>query len=120
MKKQGLNYHNLRVQTKLRELAETEDVPVFGPWFCSIHRDGRVMVNMTRTPADMLDPARATRAECRLREDVHAFVALLKKYFPEFKNAELLFTAAQTGVRETRHKRRTCSHRRRIFECRTF
>ena len=35
--KQGLNYHNLRVQTKLRELAETEDVPVFGgPWFCSI------------------------------------------------------------------------------------
>ena len=102
--KQGLNYHNLRVQTKLRELAETEDVPVFcGPWFCSIHRDGRVMVNMTRTPADMLDPAQATRAECRLREDVHAFVALLKKYFPEFKNAELLFTAAQTGVRETRH-----------------
>ena len=84
--KQGLNYHNLRVQTKLRELAETEDVPVFGgPWFCSIHRDGRVMVNMTRTPADMLDPAQATRAECRLREDVHAFVALLKKYFPEFK-----------------------------------
>ena len=61
------------------------------------------MVNMTRTPADMLDPAQATRAECRLREDVHAFVALLKKYFPEFKNAELLFTAAQTGVRETRH-----------------
>ena len=28
---------------------------------------------------------------------------MLKKYFPEFKNAELLFTAAQTGVRETRH-----------------
>ena len=28
------------------------------------------MVNMTRTPADMLDPAQATRAECRLREEM--------------------------------------------------
>lgn len=102
--KQGLNYHHVRIQEKLRELAQTGDVPVFGgPWFCSIHRPGRVMVNMTRTPADMLDPAQATRAECRLREDVHALVALLKKHFSEFENAYLISTATQAGVRETRH-----------------
>lgn len=104
--KQGLNYHNLTIQKKLKDLAETEDIPLFGgPWFCSIHRQGRVMVNMTRMPADMLDPKQATHAECQLREDVHKFIALLKKYFPEFKDAELLFTAAQTGVRESRHVR---------------
>lgn len=102
--KQGLNYHNLRIKEYLTEAAKTEEIPNFGgPWFCSIHRPGRVMVNMTRTPADMLRPEQSTAAECRLREDVHAFVALLKKYVPDFKNAELLYTAQQAGARETRH-----------------
>lgn len=102
--KQGLNYHNLRIQEKLHELEASEEVPMFGgPWFCSIHRPGRVMVNMTRTKADMLDPMQAADAECRLREDVHRFVALLKKHIPDFKDAYLISTAMQTGVRETRH-----------------
>lgn len=102
--KQGVNYHNLRIQKILHELAGTEDVPMFGgPWFCSIHRPGLVMVNMTRTQANMLDPAQATQAECLLRENVHRFVRLLKENIPEFKNAFLVSTATQAGVRETRH-----------------
>lgn len=101
---QGVNYHNERIQKKLRELAAAEKIPMFGgPWFCSIHRPGFVMVNMTRTQANMLDPLQATQAECLLREDVHRFVKLLKDHFPEFKNAFLIATPAQTGVRETRH-----------------
>lgn len=103
---QGLNYHNLRIQSMLRELSKTEDIPNFGgPWFCHLLRDGSVMVNMTRTQADMLDPAQATAAECRLREDAHKFTEILRQHVPEFKNARLLYTAQQTGVRETRHIR---------------
>lgn len=51
----------------------------------------------------MLDPVQATAAECQLREDVHKFVALLKKHIPDFKDAYLISTAVQTGIRETRH-----------------
>lgn len=102
--KQGVNYHNLRIQDKLHELAQTQNVPIFGgPWFCSIHRPGFVMVNMTRTQADMLDPVQATQAECLLREHAHRFVQLLKENIPEFRNAFLVATPTQVGVRETRH-----------------
>lgn len=102
--KQGFNYHNVRIQTKLRELAQTQAVPQFGgPWFCSIHQPGRVMVNMTRMQVNMADATQATQAECRLREDVHALVALLKQHFREFETAHLISTASQVGVRETRH-----------------
>ena len=101
---QGLNYHNERIQSFLRELSRTREVPTFGgPWFCHLLRPGSVMVNMTRTEADMTDPAQATEAECRLREDAHALTALLREHFPEFRNARILYTAQQAGVRETRH-----------------
>lgn len=103
--KQGVNYHDLMIRdlfTKLRNEGK-EDVPVFGgPWYCGILVDGVALVNMTRHEADMTNNRNATEVTCGLREDAHKFTELLKKYIPAFKNAELIMTAPQTGVRETR------------------
>jgi hypothetical protein len=50
----------------------------------------------------MTDNRQATRAECVLREDVFYFADFLRKNVPAFRNAFLLSTAPQTGIRETR------------------
>ncbi len=105
---QGVNYHIEPMQQKLRELAATQDVPNFGgPWMCWVLTDGLVQVNTTRTEANMIDERDQTRAECKLREDVFKMVRLLRENFEPFKNAVLLNTATQAGVRETRHIRGT-------------
>lgn len=102
--RQGVNMHHVPIQTLLRDLAKTEDVPSFGgPWFCHILRDGFTMVNATRTMANMASPAESAAAECRLREDAHTLTALLKKHVPEFRNCYIAYTAAVAGTRETRH-----------------
>lgn len=101
---QGVNYHIEAIQSRLRELAKTEDVPNFGgPWMCWTLTKGQVMVNATRIEANMLDEREQTRAECQLREDVHRLVELLRENSEPFKDAYLIQTAPQVGVRETRH-----------------
>lgn len=92
------------VHQYLNQLKETEKIPQFGgPWCFAGLGDGIAVVNMTRTAADWADERSATRAECELRESVFQCVALLRKHFKEFKNATLLQTSMQMGVRETRH-----------------
>ena len=103
---QGVNYHVVPMQEKLRALAEDPEnrVPTFGgPWFCWTGTPGQLTVNCTRMEVDMTDERAMTRAECALREDVHRFVALLREHFEPFRNAYLIATATQTGIRETRH-----------------
>lgn len=101
---QGINYHNIPLQSMLRELAKTEDVPNFGgPWFCYMLRDGFLTVNVTRVQADMTDERQETMAECKLREDAHRMVKILREHSEPFKNAYIVETAPQAGVRETRH-----------------
>lgn len=103
---QGVNYHKKPLHLKLHELSKTESVPNFGgPWMCYMLNDGMVLVNMTRTQANMIDEREQTHAECTLREDVHRLVALMRKHFDPFQNAFLVSTATQAGVRETRHIR---------------
>jgi hypothetical protein len=100
---QGVNYHDLDMRKILIEIAKTRELPVFGgPWYCGILAEGVVLINMTRTHADMADNREATNAECLLHEHVHLFTELLTRYVPAFRNAYLLATATQTGVRETR------------------
>lgn len=97
------NLHDLALQAALHELEKTEDVPLFGgPWYCSVMEEGYLIVNMTRISADMTDNKEATRAECVLHEDVNRLVELLRRHVPEYKNAFLISTATQVGVRETR------------------
>ena len=74
-----------------------------GPWCFAGMGEGTVVVNMSRTALNWLDVQDATRAECVLREDVNKLVELLKVHVPAFKDAELMMTAPQVGVRETRH-----------------
>lgn len=101
---QGVNYHNEPMQKRLREIAEEENVPNFGgPWFCWVLEKNMLMVNATRVLANMADEREQTRAECALREDVHTLVDILRRHFEPFKNAFLIATAPQAGVRETRH-----------------
>ena len=78
-------------------------VPQFGgPWYCSMIENGYLIVNITRYNGDMTDIKESTRAECQLREDVFYFVDILRNNTEAFKNACLLTTASQVGVRETR------------------
>ena len=101
--RQGVNYHDLDIRRILTEISEKEDVPVFGgPWYCGILAKGLVLINMTRTQVDMLDNRQATHAECLLREHVNTFTDLLRRHVPAFKEATLVCTAPQAGVRETR------------------
>ena len=101
---QGLNYHILPLQAKLREIAQVEDVPNFGgPWMSYVMSDSMVAVNMTRAEGNMIDEREQTRVECTLHEDAHKLVDLLRKNFKQFENATIVMTAPQVGVRETRH-----------------
>lgn len=102
---QGVNMHHLPIQTKLRQMAQQGlDVPQFGgPWFCHIMRKGYVLVNATRTSADMTNHLEATAAECRLREDVFRLTELIRASDPAFRDCYLAYTASVTGTRETRH-----------------
>lgn len=104
--RQGVNYHDLAIREALEALREREEVPLFGgPWYCGVLTPGVVLVNMARTQADMADNREATAAECLLHEHVHLFTELLRRHVPAFRNASLLATATQTGVRETRRIR---------------
>lgn len=100
---QGVNYHDLDMKTILEEVGKKEKLPMYGgPWYCGVLDNGLVLINMTRTHANMADNREATHAECLLREDVNTFVTILKQHIPAFKNAFLAATAPQAGVRETR------------------
>lgn len=100
---QGVNYHDLNMKNILEEVAKQEKLPMYGgPWYCGVLDNGLVLLNMTRTQANMADNRQATHADCLLREDVFTFVRILKEHVPAFKDAYLVNTAPQTGVRETR------------------
>ncbi|MBL1408723.1 FAD-dependent oxidoreductase [Sphingobacterium faecale] len=100
---QGVNYHDLDMRNILEEMNRHQDIPRFGgPWYCGVLDHGMVLVNMTRTYANMADNRQATHTECALREDVFTFVELLTQHVPAFKDAYLVMTAPQTGTRETR------------------
>lgn len=101
---QGVNYHIEPLRDALTPLAQSGALPKFGgPWMCWMLAPDRVLVNMTRAEGDMADERDQTRVECLLREDALKLVAALRERFEAFRNARILYTAAQTGVRETRH-----------------
>lgn len=50
-----------------------------------------------------VDPFELSQAEFLGRDRVYETFDFFKKYIPEFKNAHLVLTAPQIGVRETRH-----------------
>lgn len=103
---QGVNYHMEPLRERLLPLSERGALPRFGgPWMCWMLSRDRVLVNMTRAEGDMADERDQTRVECLLREDAFRLVEALREHFEAFRDARILYTATQTGVRETRHIR---------------
>ncbi len=104
--RQGVNYHMEWLRDELLPLSERGEIPRFGgPWMCWMAAEDRVLVNMTRAEGDMADERDQTRVECLLREDAFRLVDALRQRFEAFRGARVVYTAAQTGVRETRHIR---------------
>ncbi|HRX09482.1 MAG TPA: FAD-dependent oxidoreductase [Candidatus Limiplasma sp.] len=102
--KQGVNYHMESLRNVLLPLMEKGEIPRFGgPWMCWMLSKDRVLVNMTRTEGNMIDEREQTQVECRLREDAFQLVQALAENVEAFKNAKIVYTATQAGVRETRH-----------------
>lgn len=92
------------IRARLAELHVTGEVPLFGgPWINSFFRDGMVSINVLREPTDASDPEWFSRTEASLREKMHDLIDVLRREFPEFRNAWLAKSGIQTGVRETHH-----------------
>lgn len=86
----------LQAEGKIRN--PREDVMMFTTFV-----DGVVHVNSTRViKLNPTDPFDLTKAEIEAREQVLELFAFAKKYMPGFENAQLLSTACEIGVRESR------------------
>lgn len=98
------NSINTVIHNYLAELGKTESVPQFGgPWFNVLLKGSSLAVNITRAEADATDREAYTKAEGKLHRDMFAIVDLLKAKFDEFKNAEIVVSGINAGVRETRN-----------------
>ncbi len=75
--------------------------PHVGPLKSTI-RPGEVTVNMIRVWGDATNVDDLTRAEMEAREHVQIFAKFLKKHGEAFKDAYLIDSACQIGIRETR------------------
>lgn len=94
---------NTVIHDYLEELSKTRDVPQFGgPWFNTVMVGDLVTVNITRAGCNATNRAEMTEAETKMRKDAYILVDLLREHFPEFKNAYIVLTAIQGGIRETR------------------
>lgn len=98
------NSLNRVIHDYLVKRGETEDVPQFGgPWFNVLLKGNSLAVNITRAEADATDREAYSNAEERLHEDIFKLVDLLKEGFEEFKDAEIVVSGINAGVRETRN-----------------
>lgn len=98
------NSINTVIHNYLAEVGKTEDVPQFGgPWFNVLLNGNSLAVNITRAEADATDREAYTKAEAKLHRDMFVIVDLLKQKFDEFKNAEIVVSGINAGVRETRN-----------------
>lgn len=86
----------------IRQRLQKYNTQFGGPWFNTLHKGGSLAVNMTRIGVDATDAQAFTEAEHKLRCDMFDLVKILKKEFPEFKNCEIVSSAVNAGVRETR------------------
>jgi hypothetical protein len=92
------------IRRRLAELHAAGEFPLFGgPWINGFFHRGMVSINILREPTDASDPATFSRTEVSLREKMHLAISVLRREFPEFRDAWLAKSGIQTGVRETHH-----------------
>ena len=95
---------NAVIHDYLDSLYREGKAPMFGgPWFNTLLNGDRLIVNVTRNPASVLDNRAYAKAECAMREDIFRIVEILREKFPEFRNCVISGTPANAGVREGRH-----------------
>lgn len=100
----GKNSRNVEIADFLAELYREGKAPIFGgPWFNAILKGDSLAVNITRAQANAVDRDSYATAERQLRADMFKIVDLLREKYPEFKNCEIVSSAINAGVRETRH-----------------
>lgn len=101
----GVKYANSDLNTLLKEEITKGRLQNFGgPW--AVHgstiRPGEISVNGTRYRGDATSETDISNAESQLRHDVMLMVDVFRKNIPAFRNAYLIDTATQVGIRETR------------------
>lgn len=97
---------NMTIHDKLAEACAAGEIEQFGgPWFNVTVTGDALAVNITRTAADGADNRSLRDGEFRLRRNMFAIVAFLKKTYPEFAHCHILSSAPLVGIRETRHIR---------------
>lgn len=96
---------NAEIRAYLLDELEAGRAPQFcGPWFNTLLGESDcIAVNITRIDCDATDRADYARAERQLRADMFTLVERLRARFPEFARAEIVSSAINAGVRETRH-----------------
>lgn len=86
----------------MRAAAERGELPRYGgPWFGGLDKDV-VWVNSTRIVGDASVASELTRAEIEGRQDTRRIVDYFVREVPAFKDAKLIQTGTQIGIRETR------------------
>lgn len=99
----GKNSCNQQIRQRLLERIDGNTMQFGGPWFNTLQKGDCLAVNVTRIGVDAVDPAAFTQAECALRENMFTIVEVLREEFPEFRNAQIVSSAVNAGIRETRH-----------------
>ncbi|MGV3763952.1 FAD-dependent oxidoreductase [Parapedobacter sp.] len=105
MAEDGVKYADAGLKALLAEEVEAGRLSNFGgPW--AVHgstlRDGELSINATRFRGNAADGDDVSTAERLLREDVMRMVKVFKEKVPAMRDAYLIDTATQVGIRETR------------------
>ena len=104
MRDDGVRYRSLELGALLAEEVAAGRLKNFGgPW--AVHgstlRPGEVTVNATRYAGNAVEPRDLADAESSLRQDVPVIVQAFRRH-PAFRDAYLISTATQVGIREAR------------------
>lgn len=108
MAQDGTRYYHKELHDAMEAARQAGLLPNFGgPWVVhgSAMRHGEVSVNTTRFSGNAVDAASLTKAECQVREDMHAIIDFMRQHLPQLADAYLAESAPQIGIRETRRIR---------------
>jgi hypothetical protein len=98
-------YTHQRMKEVLQQAKAEGRIPNFGgPWLVhgSTIQKGEVSANVTRFPGNAVDVRSLTEAECTTRENMFDLIPFMKEALPEWKDAYLIASSTQVGIRESR------------------
>lgn len=97
--------HVQDLHDRMKEAREKGELPLFGgPWIqhgSTLH-PGEVSANVTRYPGNAVDVNSLTEAEYTTRENMFDLLPFLKNNMPALRNAHLIASGTQVGIRESR------------------